>query len=117
MINKKPVCRQAGNKYKHMKIDIQFVNMPVSESMEAYTIKKLNKLAKKQDLILNVAVFFKKENDPKGKGKICEMELSLYGPRIFASSNEKNYEMAVKETINDLEKQLKKRSKKMKPYT
>ena len=99
-----------------MKIDIQFVNMPVSETMEAYTTNKLNKLAKKYNLILNVAVFFKKENDPKGKGRICEMELSLYGPRIFASSNEKNYKMAVKETISDLEKQLNKRSKKIKPY-
>jgi len=99
-----------------MKIDIQFVRMPVSKTMEAYTIRKLNKLAKKHDLILKVAVFFKKENDPKGKGRICEMELSLYGPRIFASSNEKNYEMAVKETISDLEKQLNKRSKKIKPY-
>lgn len=100
-----------------MKIEVQFVNIPVSESMEAYTIKKLNKLAKKYALILKVAVFLKKENDPKGKGKICDMELSLYGPRIFASSNKKNYEMAVKETINDLEKQLKKRSQKIKPYT
>ena len=99
-----------------MKIDIQFVDMPVSESMESYTVRKLNKLAKKYDLILNVAVFFKKENDKKGKGKICEMELSLYGPRIFASSNEAHFEMAVKETIGDLEKQLKKRSKRIKPY-
>lgn len=99
-----------------MKTDIQFVDMPVNKSVEDYTIRQLNKLAKKYDLILTVAVFFKKENDKKGKGKICEMELSLYGPRIFASSNEEHFEIAVKETIDDLEKQLKKRSKKIKPY-
>ena len=57
-----------------MKIDIQFVSLPVSETLEVFTIKKLNKLAKKYDMIINVEVFFKKENDPKGKGKICEME-------------------------------------------
>ena len=37
------------------------------------------------------------------------MELSVPGPRIFTTSNEKNYELAVKETIKDLIVQLKKR--------
>lgn len=99
-----------------MKIDIQFVNMPTSETMESYTIEKLNKLAKKYDSIINTNVFFKVENSPKKLGKICEMELSLAGPRIFASSNEKNYELAVKHTISDLEKQLEKRKGILKPY-
>jgi putative sigma-54 modulation protein len=39
------------------------------------------------------------------------MELSLPGPKIFATYTEKNFEMAVKETINDLDIQLKKRKK------
>jgi len=37
------------------------------------------------------------------------MEVSAPGPRIFATSNEETYENAVKKTIKDLEKQLKKR--------
>lgn len=72
-----------------MRISIQFLNMLTSESLEAYTTKKLIKLNKKYDLLINAEVFFKKENDPKGHGKICEIELSLSGPRLFASSNEK----------------------------
>jgi len=44
------------------------------------------------------------------------MEISLYGPRIFASSNEKSYEEAVKNTISDLDKQLNKRYSKIRPY-
>ncbi|MBT8310501.1 MAG: 30S ribosomal protein S30 [Flavobacteriaceae bacterium] len=99
-----------------MTINIQFVQMPTSETMEDYTIKKLGNLAKKYEWLINSEVYFKKENDPKGKGKICEIELSLNGPRIFASSNEKNYEMAVKSTIKELEKKLKKRKAEMKPY-
>ncbi len=99
-----------------MKINIQFVNMPTSEAMEAYTIKKIDTFAKKYDAIIRSNVFFKKENDPKGNGRICEIELSLSGPRLFASSNEKNYELAVKNTISDLEKQLKKRKGVIKPY-
>ena len=99
-----------------MKINIQFLHMATSEAMEKYTIEKLNRLAKKYDMIIHVDVLFKSEKDPKGKGNICEMELSLYGPRIFAASNEENYEVAVKNTIKDLEKQLEKRKNTLKPY-
>ena len=99
-----------------MKTDFQFVNMPTSEALEAYTLKKLDSLAKKYESIIHVNVFFKRENNPKDIGRICEMEISLAGPRIFASSNEKNYELAVKHTISDLEKQLKKRKGITKPY-
>ncbi len=99
-----------------MKINIQFINMSTSETMETYTLKKLDSLVKKFDKIITTNVFLKKENDSKDKGTICEMELSVPGPRLFASSNEKNYELAVKKTISDLEKQLKKRKEIAKPY-
>ena len=99
-----------------MTINIQFVNMSTSETMEAYTVKKLNPLSKKYDWIIKATVFFKKENSHKEKEIICEIELSAPGPRLFASSNEKNYEMAVKNTVIDLETQLKKRKGIVKPY-
>ena len=93
----------------HMTISIQYVKMPESETMSAYTISRLEKLAKKYNWIINAIVFFKVDKDPAQRNKICEIELSAPGPRIFASSKEKNFELAVKETISDLEKQLKKR--------
>ena len=99
-----------------MDINIQFVKISTSESMEAFAIKKLNKLAKKYDFVLKVAVFYKLEKNPKGKEKICEMELSLAGPRIFASSKSDRWDAATDETIRDLEKQLKKRKQTMKPH-
>ncbi len=99
-----------------MNIHIQYVSMATSEAMSTYTTEKLNKLAQKYPILIRAEVFFKKEKDPKGKGDICEIELSLNGPRIFASSNEKNYELAVKNTISDLQKQLEKRKSTLKPY-
>ena len=92
-----------------MTVSIRYVNMDSSESLSAYTKDKLAKLAKKYEWLINCDVSFKIENKDNLLGHICNMELSLPGPRIFATSNEKNYEMAVKETINDLEIQLKKR--------
>ena len=91
-----------------MKTDFQFVHMPVSEALQNYTLKKLGSLSKKYEWLIHATVFFKFEQDNE-KGKICEIELSLNGPRIFATANEKNYEMAVKHTLNSLKKQLAKR--------
>lgn len=93
-----------------MTINIQYVHMATSEAMNGYVTGKLEKLAKKYDWIIKAEVHFKVEHDSKKQnGKICKIELSVPGPRIFAESNEENYELAVKNTISDLEKQLKKR--------
>ncbi len=92
-----------------MTINIQYVKIQTSESMSAYVTEKLQKLNKNYDWLIRADVFFKVENDSTEKGNICEIELSLPGPKIFAMSNEKNFEMAVKETISDLNIQLKKR--------
>lgn len=92
-----------------MTINIQYVHMLRSEAMDSYVNKKLEKLEKKYDWVISAEVYFEKENDPSDKGKICKIELSLPGPRIFAVSNETTFENAVKQTIKDLEIQLKKR--------
>ena len=99
-----------------MTINIQYVHMTTSEAMNTYVTEKLGKLGKKYDWIIGAEVHFEVEHDPKGKGKICKMELSVPGPRIFAASNEENYENSVKQTIKDLEKQLKKRKKTFNPH-
>jgi putative sigma-54 modulation protein len=99
-----------------MEINVQFVKMQTSEAMEAYVRMKLEKLGNKHDSIIRADVFYKLENDPKGKGKICEIQLSQYGPKIFASSNSKFFEEATDKTIDDLKKLLSRRKGKMKPY-
>ena len=92
-----------------MKINIQYVRMAISEALNSYIEQHLKKLSKKYEWVISADVTLKLDHNDHQNGKICTMELSLPGPRIFASSNEKNYEMAVKNTIKDLEVQLKKR--------
>jgi len=99
-----------------MTINIQYVRMDISEALNTYVTGKLEKLSKKYDWIINVEVRFEHQHDPKGRGRICKMELSVPGPRLFAASDEENYENAVKRTIKDLEKQLKKRKKVFNPH-
>ena len=92
-----------------MTINIEYVRMDISEALNDYVTAKLQKISKKYEFVITADVHFEHEQDPKGNGCICKMELSLPGPRIFATSNEKNYEMAVKHTISELVKQLDKR--------
>lgn len=99
-----------------MTINIQFVNLDYSDSLAEHTRIRLNKLAEKYEWLINADVFFKEEGTNPEKGKICNIKLSMPGPQLFATSDEKNYEMAVKETISDLEIQLKKRKETFKTY-
>lgn len=99
-----------------MEIRIQFVQTPKSEAVESFAIRKLLKMAEKYEWLIKADVFYKLEPDTKGKGKICEIRLSLPGPRIFAISDEESFEAATDETIRDLDKQLQKRKNEIKPY-
>ena len=91
-----------------MTISIQFVKMPTSEALTAFTEKRLKKLADKYQWLIHAEVYYKLENDTKGK-RICEIELSLPGPKIFALSKEDNFELALKNSLKDVDRQLKKR--------
>ncbi|MGK0254105.1 MAG: ribosomal subunit interface protein [Mariniflexile sp.] len=92
-----------------MTVNFQYVGLDVSETLSAFTEEKLKNLFNKFEFLIGAMVYFKKEEHKADSGKICNIELSLPGPRIFATSNERNYEIAVRETINDLERQIKKR--------
>ena len=92
-----------------MTVNFQYVNMDNSDSLSQFTEEKLKKLSDRYEFLITAKVHFKHDDNFHDKGKICDIELSLPGPRIFASSNEHNYEVAVRNTISDLERQLKKR--------
>ncbi len=86
-----------------------FIKMASSETMLVFVSKKLEKLTEKYNWIFNADVYFELESDRAGNNKICEIELSVSGPRVFVSSQEENFELATKKTTLELEKQLEKR--------
>lgn len=92
-----------------MTVNFQYVGVDVSDTLSAFTKEKLEKLFNKYEFLINAAVHFKQDEKDHNNGKICNIELSLPGPRIFATSNERNFEVSVRETVSDLERQLKKR--------
>lgn len=92
-----------------MDVTFRYVDVDISETLNAFAKEKLEKLFNRYEFLISASVRFKKDDNSHVNGKICDIELSLPGPRIFATSDERNYEVAVRETISDLERQLKKR--------
>ena len=99
-----------------MNVTIRYVGVDISETLNAFTEEKLSKLSDRYEFLVGATVRFKQDENNHEKGKICDIELSLPGPRIFATSNENKFEVAVRETISDLVRQLKKRKEVYKPY-
>lgn len=99
-----------------MTVNFQYVNTDVSETLSAYIQERLEKLSNKNEFLISAQVYVKHDDKDHNAGKICNIELSLPGPRIYATSNEATYEAAVNETIRDLKKQLEKRKDTYKVY-
>lgn len=91
----------------------EFVNIDKSQTLEAYTQKKLDKLENKYDWIIRANIYIKQDENQKPNGYISEIRLSVPGPEIFAQSNEDSFESSVAETVRDLERQCSKRKAKM----
>ena len=97
-----------------MQKTIQFVHTNTKKELHDLTIDKLDLLAEKYDWIIRGDVFFKEEKDTtRGRGKICEIRLSVPGPRIFAESDKESFEAALAQTLSEIERQLKKHKAKM----
>ena len=92
-----------------MEVHVQYQKMKTSESLTELLMKKLEGLEKKYSWLIKANVIFKMENDKAGEGKVCEIELSAPGPRIFAKSSTDDFEKSMAETVEELRRQLEKR--------
>jgi putative sigma-54 modulation protein len=95
----------------------EYDNVTASESLEAYTRNKLEKVFNRNDFIVRADVFFKTENTTSdATGMIVGIRLSVPGPRLFVESSNDNFREGVNACVNDLQRQLEKRSDMMKSY-
>ncbi|SNZ01123.1 HPF/RaiA family ribosome-associated protein [Flagellimonas pacifica] len=92
-----------------MVVNIQYQKMKASETLSELLMKKLDRVGKKYSWLIKANVIFKIENDRAGEDKICEIELSAPGPRLFAKAKTNDFEKSMSETVDELKKQLEKR--------
>lgn len=96
-----------------MEIIFEFVKLEKSESLEAFTRKKLEKLENKYDWIVRANVYLKKEAAKKTDAFISRIRLSVPGPEIFAEATGDSFEAAIASAVKETEKQLEKHKAKM----
>lgn len=96
-----------------MQIIFEYHDVSASNRLEELAKEKLEQLQTKFDFVHRADVFFKTQNRTDDQEQICDIRLSMPGPRLFASTNAENFEAALYETIRGLEKQLKKQKEKM----
>ncbi|MBP0903175.1 ribosome hibernation-promoting factor, HPF/YfiA family [Mariniflexile gromovii] len=100
-----------------MQVIFEYHDVSSSEHLENMAKEKLEKLNLKYDMVIRADVFFKEENTSSDEtGKICNIRLSLPGPRLFAEASHNNFPDSISESINELERQLSKRKDKMRNY-
>ena len=96
-----------------MTTQIQFVNMPESDYVRSVVEKKMEKLGKKYSWINSARVSIRQQKTSTNKDKICEIDLSVPGPKLFVKAQEEGFEQAVGAAFLNLESVLKKRKAKM----
>lgn len=100
-----------------MDINFEYDNVNASKRLEALATEKINKLVDKYDFMVRADVFFKTENTSSDDtGMICNIRVSAPGPRLFAEASHDSFEASIKESVKDLDRQLKKRKEKMKSH-
>lgn len=98
-----------------MQVNFEYDHVRASERLEIMTLKRLEKMEDKFDFIIHADIIFKKENTTEHEtGKICGIQLSIPGLRLYAEASHANYEASIAEVTEDLERQLSKRKEKMK---
>lgn len=97
-----------------MNINFEYHNVNASKRLEEFAKEKLESLYTKFQIIIRADVFFKTENTSSDEtGMICNIRLSVPGPRLFAEASNSNFNTSITESINDLEKQLTKKKGKL----
>lgn len=88
-----------------MNINFEYDNVEASKRLEDFAKEKLENLHSKYDMIIRADVFFKTENTSSDQtGMICNIRLSVSGPRLFAEASHDNFISSISESINDLER-------------
>ena len=96
-----------------MNIIFEYHDVSASDRLEQLATEKLEHLQTKFNFVHRADVFFKTQNRTDDEAQFCDIRLSMPRPRLFASSNSESFRASISESINDLERQLKKYKEKM----
>ncbi len=95
-----------------MNIRIKAVKFDADSKLEDFIQKKVSKLGRFFDDIINAEVFLKLENTPDLENKVVEVKLDIPGSDLFARKQTKSFEESTDEVVDALKQQILKHKEK-----
>lgn len=95
-----------------MKLRIQSINFDATTTLESFINKKISKLEKNFDEIVNAEVYLKVVKPETATNKEAEIKLTIPNGELFAAKTCDSFEEAIDLCIDALEKQIKKHKEK-----
>lgn len=100
-----------------MQYIFEYHDVEQSDRLEDYTKQKLDKLKDRFQDVIRADVFFKTENTTSNEtGRICNIRLSLPGPRVFTEANNVDFIESINEATSELKRMLTKRKEKFQSH-
>jgi putative sigma-54 modulation protein len=96
-----------------MNIRIKAVRFDADTKLVAFIEKKVSKLARYFDDIINAEVFLKVDNNPDLENKIVEIKLDIPGSDLFAQKQTKSFEESTDIAVDALRQQILKHKEKL----
>lgn len=96
-----------------MNVRINAVKFDADTKLVQFIEKKVNKLARYFDEIINAEVFLKLENTPDLENKVVEIKLYIPGSDLFASKQSKSFEASTDVVVDALKQQILKHKEKL----
>jgi putative sigma-54 modulation protein len=96
-----------------MNIRINAVKFVADAKLEEFIEKKVSKLARYSDDIINAEVFLKLENTPDLENKVVEIKIDIPGNDLFAHKQSKSFEESTDDVVDALKQQLLKHKEKL----
>ena len=89
-----------------MKIRIYSHHFDPGDELRDYIHKKLGKLDKFSDRLMDAEVLLKVDHDRKGEDKVIEIKLNVPGDQLFVKTQGRRFEPTLLEAIDTLVRQL-----------
>ena len=99
-----------------MKVNTQSVNFNADQKLINFIQKRMDKLERYFDRVIETDVFLKVENTSQKENKIFEAKVYVPGDSLVVKKTCKTFEEGVDSGINSLERQLLKRKQKLRAH-
>jgi len=96
-----------------MNIRINAVRFDADIKLEQFIEKKVSKLSRYFDEIINAEVFLKLENTPDLENKVVEIKLDMPGNELFARKQSRSFEESTDIVVDALKQQILKHKEKL----